>query len=74
VISNLAVFPGKVMPKTRRRPRKVSALRWRQLEWLGCRLCLLSAKGTRRNPDSAMPGLLHDVSKQRVARLMQKAI
>jgi CRP/FNR family cyclic AMP-dependent transcriptional regulator len=38
----------------------------------GCRLCLLSAEGTRRNPDSAVPGLLHDVSKQRVARLMRK--
>jgi len=41
-------------------------------DWPGlscCRLCLLSAKGTRPNPDSALPDLLYDVSKQQVARL-----
>ena len=34
---------------------------------------LASAKGTRRNPDSAVPDLLCDLSKQQVARLMQRA-
>jgi hypothetical protein len=33
----------------------------------GCRLCLLSAKSTRRKPDSAVPDLLCGVSKQQVA-------
>ena len=32
------------------------------------------SKSTRRNPDSAVPDLLCDVSKQQVARLRQRAI
>jgi hypothetical protein len=35
----------------------------------GYRLCVLSAKGTRPNPDSAVPDLLCEVSKQQVARV-----
>jgi hypothetical protein len=38
-----------------------------------CRLCLLCAKGTRRNWDSAVPDLLPDVWKQQLAVLRERA-
>ena len=40
----------------------------------GCRLCLLPPKVHDGTPDSAVPDLLCDVSKQQVARLRQRAI
>jgi hypothetical protein len=36
-------------------------------------LCVISPKGTRRNPDAAGADLLGGASKQQVARFMQRA-
>jgi hypothetical protein len=55
------------------RPSRFPLARALRMPAKGCRLCLLSAKRTRLNWDSAVPDLLRDIWKQQLAALGERA-